>query len=374
MARCNDLCTKATTGSCALCEALTERDRFIQCWFKGRLLLDGVRALQRGRVFAYLRRYAWPRVWPRNRSNAPQDRHPVSPMEVRHKDVVQQAHKQYSETLNRIMLAFLGVAFFCLLTALGSADQLFLVGESPIKIPFANASMTLWGFIWVAPGLLLVLAIYLHIFYGYWIDCEWERQRINRSLIATMEGIPTLFSLPAAFPHIVTVLIFYWLVPVVLGVITWKACGHPNSTVFSMTMGRVLTYFSGSVTIICMGLQLWRRPPHQRAGWTLVLAIIAVSVAIFFMLLVAVRPQGCQRPLLLSHAVLSDAWLAGQDMRGAFLDFARLQKANLQEANLYRADLRGANFQEAKLWRANLQGAHLYRADLQEAKFWGAKL
>jgi hypothetical protein len=168
------------------------------------------------------------------------------------------------------MLTLLGVAFFCLLTALGSSDQLFLVGESPIKIPFANAPLTLSGFIAVAPGLLLVLAIYLHIFYGYWIDCEWERQRINRSLIATVEGIPTLFSLPAAFPHIFTALIFYWLVPVVLGVITWKACGHPNPAWVLTVVGRALTYFSGIVTIICMLFQLQRRPPHQRARWTLV--------------------------------------------------------------------------------------------------------
>jgi hypothetical protein len=34
MDRCNDLCTKDVTGSCALCEAQAEADRFIQFWFE----------------------------------------------------------------------------------------------------------------------------------------------------------------------------------------------------------------------------------------------------------------------------------------------------------------------------------------------------
>jgi hypothetical protein len=35
MDRCNELCTKDTTGSCAVCEELAERARFERFWFKG---------------------------------------------------------------------------------------------------------------------------------------------------------------------------------------------------------------------------------------------------------------------------------------------------------------------------------------------------
>src|SRR6266581_3676922 len=63
MARCNELCTKDATGTCALCEVRTEADEFFRFWFKGGLLLDGVQALKRGRIFSYLRRYAWLMVW-----------------------------------------------------------------------------------------------------------------------------------------------------------------------------------------------------------------------------------------------------------------------------------------------------------------------
>jgi len=218
MDRCTELCTKDTTGVCALCEALAERDRFERLWFQKEIFRGG---------FHRLRQWWYPvprRDW-----------------EVRHPEEVREAHKQYSEILNRIMLALLGVALFCLLTALGSPDKLLLAADSTIKVPLADAPMSFFGFIVVAPFLLIVLTLYLHIFYGCWLECEWERQYINQRLLPSLEGIPTLFSLPAATPRVLTGFIFYWLVPVVLGVITWKAWALPP-------MGRPLTYVLGVVT------------------------------------------------------------------------------------------------------------------------------
>jgi hypothetical protein len=52
-----DMCTKASTGICALCDALAERDRFIRFWFQGGLFIDGVRALKRRGIFAFLSRH-----------------------------------------------------------------------------------------------------------------------------------------------------------------------------------------------------------------------------------------------------------------------------------------------------------------------------
>ena len=42
MDRCNELCTKDATGTCALCEARAEADRFIRFWFQGGLFIDGI--------------------------------------------------------------------------------------------------------------------------------------------------------------------------------------------------------------------------------------------------------------------------------------------------------------------------------------------
>src|SRR5262249_52806876 len=117
VAHCNELCTKESTGHCALCEALAERDRFIQFWFKGGWFLCGVRAL---------------RCW----------LYPVHNAEVRHQDVVREAHKQYSESLNKTMVALLAVALFCLLTTIGFSDKYLLGGDSTIKVSFADVPMS----------------------------------------------------------------------------------------------------------------------------------------------------------------------------------------------------------------------------------------
>jgi len=94
MARCNELCTKDTTGTCAVCEALAERDRFLRFWFQGGLFIASVRALKRGIMRL------------RDRSKAPLCWwYPVPhrDWEVRHQDVVREAHKQYSETINNVL-------------------------------------------------------------------------------------------------------------------------------------------------------------------------------------------------------------------------------------------------------------------------------
>src|SRR5215470_4656917 len=206
MAHCNELCTKDATGNCAVCEALAEADQFLWFWFQGGLFIDGVRALKHGMIRLQDRSKASLCWW-----------YPVlrRDWEVRHQDVVREAHKQYSETINKVMVTLLGVALFCLLMVLSSSDhKLLLATDSTIKVPVADAPLSFVGFIVVAPFLLVVLTVYLHIFFGYWLDCEWERQYLNQKLRPTTESIPTLFSFPDTVSRFLTGVIFYWLVPV----------------------------------------------------------------------------------------------------------------------------------------------------------------
>jgi hypothetical protein len=367
MARCNELCTKEATGECALCDARAEANRFIRRWFKGGLFIDGVRALTHGGDFACLRPYAQLMVRLRDQSKAPRCWwSPVPGVEVRHKDVVREAHKQYSETVNKTMLALLGVALFCLLTTLGSPDKLLLAADSTIKVPLADTSMSFLGFIVVAPLLLLVLTIYLHIFYGYWLDCERERQYINQRLIPPVVSIPTLFSFPDTVSRVLTGAIFYWLVPLVLVTITWKAWALP-------AMGHPLTYVAGCSTLTLVFLQLRRRLANQRKWWTLLGYTILILI-IGLMVQATFSPQLFQRPLNLFRVELPKTWLAGINMRRARADFANFQGANLQQAKLQGAYLQGAKLQEANLMGADLQGAYLTLANLQEANLMGANL
>lgn len=63
MEPCTEYCTKATTGSCALCEARAEAERFWWVWFCGGLVVEGWRFLAQREVFAVLLRRRWGMAW-----------------------------------------------------------------------------------------------------------------------------------------------------------------------------------------------------------------------------------------------------------------------------------------------------------------------
>ena len=218
-------------------------------------------------------------IWLRDRSKAPLCWwYPVprQDWEVRHQAVVREAHKQYSETINRVMFTLLSVALVCALTTFASPDTFLLVEDSKIKIPFTDALMPFSGFSIAVPVLLLVLTFYLHIVFGYWLDYERERQLINQRLVRTneppIESIPTLFSFPDIFSSGLTFCVLYVLVPVVLGILTWKATAIPGYKALC------LTYVTGVVTCGLVFLQLRRCPTHHRPWRTPLSCIILLLI------------------------------------------------------------------------------------------------
>ena len=236
---------------------------------------------------------------------------------------------------------------------------------SMVKVPFTDAPLSFLGFIVVAPFLVVVLVIYLHVFYGYWLECERERQYLNQRLIPPIESIPTLFSFPDVVPRLLTRFVFYWLVPLVLVTITWKAWALPE-------MGLPLTHVTGLVTFILVLLRIRRRPHHQWQWWSLLDYAILVLV-IGLMVRATFNPQSFQRPLNLFRAELSKAWLVEINMRRASAYGANLQGATLWEAKLQDADLTLANLEGASLQMADLKRARLQRANLQNANLFGAR-
>jgi hypothetical protein len=55
----------------------------------------------------------------------------------------------------------------------------FLVADSMIKLPFADIPVSFQSFILLSLSLLIVIALYLHIFYGYWLDLETDYQALT---------------------------------------------------------------------------------------------------------------------------------------------------------------------------------------------------
>jgi hypothetical protein len=299
--------------------------------------------------------------------------------EPRHPAVVREAHKQYSETINKIMLTLLSVSFFCLLTIYGSPDRVLLKEDSTIKIPFTDTLMPFVGFSIVAPILLIVLTVYLHIFFGYGLDCERERQSI-KNVVGTneppIEGIPTLFSLPNLFSAVLTSFVLYGLVPFVLGSLTWKAAARSDLTLPlfpDMAFPLILMYVTGFVTCCLMVLLLWRCLAYPRLWKTPVHCVILLPL-IGLMVVAYTRDSLFPRRLGLEHAELPRAWLNGKDMRDAHAKSANLKEALLEQACLERADLTSADLTDARLWNACLASAHLPRANLVNAHLPGADL
>ena len=224
----------------------------------------------------------------------------------------------------------------------------------------------------VAPGLLIALAIYLHIFYGYWLDYERDRQYINQRLIRPIESIPTLFSFPDNGSRLLSFYVFYALVPLVLVTITSKAWAFPPS-------GLILTWGTGLVCGYLVLLWMRRRHDHLRHApdpepqWFILVFYGLLILIVGRVVYVTVNAQSFQRPLELYRADLTNAWLPSQDMRQAHAALANFQDANLLWAKLQGADLRGANFQGAELHRAKLQGADLRGNPRHETKLMGAK-
>ena len=301
--------------------------------------------------------------------------------EVRHQAVVREAHKQYSETINKIMLILLSVSFFCLLTIFGSPDRVLLKEDSTIKIPFTDTLMPFVGFSIVAPFLLIVLIVYLHIFFGYGLDCERERQSINQRLVGTdeppIEGIPTLFSLPNLFSSVLTGFVLYGLVPFVLGSLTWKAAARSDMAFPqfpNVPLLPILMSVTGVVTCYLMFLVLWRCLAYPRLWQTPVHCVILLLIIGLMVVVAYTRAPWFSRRLNLEHAELPRTSLHGKDLRDAYAKSANLQETLLEQACLEGADLSGTNLEDARLWNARLASARLPRANLVKARLPGADL
>jgi hypothetical protein len=237
---------------------------------------------------------------------------------------VQQAHEKFSETVRLAMLSLLGFALFCLLITFSTPDSTLLVADPTIKMPFADVQVSFQSFLILAPFLLIIITFYLHIFYGYWLDLEVDYQHLTRSRELgepPIEHLPTLFSLDHPVPRLLTALIFYWLVPLVLIVITWKAAAR-------VEWGVPLVFLVSLVTVALIFLQIRRSPASQRQWnrplWGVMGLIVSGTVAITVQLIthpgrpgvfsvnrseLVVVPQWLPRPLNIIHVDLKGKWL-----------------------------------------------------------------
>jgi hypothetical protein len=174
--------------------------------------------------------------------------------------IVQQAHEKFSETVRLTMFSLLGFALFCLLITFSVPDGSLLVADPTVKMPFADVQVSFQNFVFLAPVLLSAVAVYLHIFYGSWLDLDMHHRHLTLSRESggpPIDRLPTLFSLDRPVPRLLTAFIFYWLVPLVLVAMTWKAAAR-------VEWGVPLIIITGVVTAMLVFLRIRRRPASQR--------------------------------------------------------------------------------------------------------------
>jgi hypothetical protein len=306
---------------------------------------------------------------------------------------LQRQHAECSETANRLLFLLLGFCFFCWLT-LGGSDVALLGAGREVAVPVINMTLSNGAFLSIGPIILIAFTLYLHILV--------ERLQRYNALDAD-QRLPHIFNMSSPVPQLLSWFLFYWMVPLVLALFTWKAGPRPE--------GPIIGVISLAATALLIWLQI-RRCPKPRRRWNIPLGVVMIAL-IALVPLIATRQISLNRTLSLFQAELAKVDLSGFDLRradlsranlqGAFLSKANLQEANLQEANLTSAvlegavltkaqlswaiglndvDLRGAHLEEANLSWTNLRqakldgvylhGAVLYKTDLREANLEGA--
>ena len=276
------------------------------------------------------------------------------------REQARRAHAEVSARIWRTMLTLIAFCFFCLIS-LGEPDSSLIVDAPTITLPFADVPVSFLAFITVTGLIFIVLLIYLHLFVSQWRkldgalgDSDWEKSQ-------------TLFNLDAPLARLLSGFIFYALVPLTMGAMTYKAMARPEFGVAlandTITVTAALLLLGGMRALHTM------KTVVRVAGGVAVIAGYAGAVAV-----ITLNSEWFSRPLNLSRSDLRGQFLVQADMPQAFLTMANLEKAVLWRANLREAHLGGANLKEANLMDANLQGADLTLADMEGANMSDADL
>ena len=284
-----------------------------------------------------------------------------------HPEVVKTMHESYSKAINKTMLSLLGVGLYSLLAVASSSDKSLIATNSSIQTPLVGTSISFQGFLIVSPFLLVILTVYLHILFGYWLQLEKKRKDMNEQSLKngepTIESVPAIFSFSDLLPSFVTNFIFYWFVPLVLCFLAYKAFALKELICW-------MFYVASFVTLGLLFLQINRCPENPQKKlrrWNIprwIILVLLVAVMGYFPSVA----DSFRRPLNLQREDLHEAPLQGLD-----LSDADMSNANLQEADLRNANLQGTKLSNTKLLRANLgnvsfKKADLYHANLREVK------
>ena len=159
MDRCNVLCTKDTTGTCATCEAWAEADRFFRFWFKGGWLIDGLRALQQ---------------WRHSKKKLVNPAGSVPQQQLWERaERLRGAADEAARLVQNFYISFLVLGTYIALIIWSTTDTQ-LLKSSPVTLPLLNVQLPIVSFYVVAPWLLLL------IYFNLLLTLTFLAQRLHR--------------------------------------------------------------------------------------------------------------------------------------------------------------------------------------------------
>jgi len=302
-------------------------------------------------------------------------------------------HDEISKTIWNLTTVLVGSSLFCLFV-LGAPDASLVSTDAKITIPVVSISASYADFLLFAPIFLIGVTLYLHVFIE-------KRLRMGRSSAAQIVPespplSPYIFNLGIASADLLSMFLFYGMLPCTLAFFVWKAIPRPAAAWPLMFTFVVVSGFMIALKI--RRFEAERQPPlthFAQASRNVLWALLALCAVAFFPLVWLTGQTFAERfqvskewagkasdpssvsdsPLLrLRRLQLFGASLEKRNLSDFYGPYADLRKANLQEtdmegANLSHADLRKADLTDVNLTGSSLRYAHLEGANLTNVKF-----
>lgn len=274
-----------------------------------------------------------------------------------------EAQGETGHTINRLSLSLIAIGVFAVLVA-GLPDSTVLTTATTVSVPLVGAASIKTALV-LGPLALIALRVYLQIYLEHWNRLERliEHRARARSLISAANAVrvPRISHRRHRLLRLYSGFVLYPLVPLVLGVFTWKAMALRD-------WGIPLIY----ATAVSAALVI---PMPRPLRWRFRIGVPALALLPIFAgagFLGAL--DDLRRPFALAMADFARADLKGLDLRDAQLTWADLSQADLTGARLDNARMFQANLGGAILLRARMPGAVLRRADLGRARLRKARL
>jgi hypothetical protein len=136
-------------------------------------------------------------------------------------DLIDKASDETAAQVVRLMLAFVGIAAFCLLSLL-SPDAGLLESTEKLTLPGAGP-VSFFGFMLLGPAILIMLRAYLQVYVEHGARLDHIARRLPTVRAPTL--VPLKNPLIRLFSH----LTFYLLLPATMLSFAWKAAVFPTT-------------------------------------------------------------------------------------------------------------------------------------------------